>query len=122
MRAFNLVAVFLTLTSLSVMAQGNPPASMKGFVRAKEKPVASAFILVRDYQQTSQDYVAHKWETRTEADGTFSLVMEPGCYDIFVSANADFLPFTRRVCFHVERSSIVKINLKADPHPVLHLR
>ena len=119
MRTFNLAAVLLTLISLPVIAQGNPPATMKGIVRENGRAVASAFILVRDYQQTSQDYVANKWETRTEADGSFSLVMQPGCYDIFVSANAQFLPFSRRICIQLERSAVLEINLKADPHPLL---
>jgi len=105
------------------MAQGNPPATMKGVVaRGDGKAVAAAFVLVRDYQQTSQGYVADRWETRTEVDGSFSLEVEPGCYDIFVSANTQFLPFSRRICIQAERSSVLKINLKADPHPLLRQR
>ena len=120
MQTLNLAAVLLTLICVPVMAQDGPTAMMKGVVAREDgKAVAAAFVLVRDYQQTSQDYVANKWETRTEADGSFLLVMEPGCYDIFVSANAQFLPFSRRICIQVERNSVFKINLKPDPHPLL---
>jgi hypothetical protein len=123
MRIFNLTAVLLTSISLPAMAQGNPAATMKGVVAREDgKAVASAFVLVRDYQQTSQGYVSDTWESRTEVDGSFSLVVEPGCYDLFVSANTQFLPFSRRICIQAERSSVLKINLKADPHPLLRQR
>ena len=122
MRIFKIAAVLLPLISVSGIAQSNAKANMKGVVATLDgKAVPAAFILVRDYQQPSQDYVAHNWETRTEADGSFSLLMEPGCYDIFVSANAQFLPSSMRVCFQVQPSPVLKIKLKADPHPRMPL-
>ena len=118
MQTLKIAAVLLPLIPLIAVAQRGPQATMKGIVATEDgKPVPSAFILVRDYQRACQDYVADKWETRTEVDGTFSLVMEQGCYDIFVSANAQFLPFSKRICSQVQRSPVLKIKLKADPHP-----
>jgi len=67
-----------------------------------------------DYQSS------HDWQMRTEADGVFSFVLDPGCYDIFVS-NAVFLPFSKRICVQAERSPVFKIKLRADPHPRLRL-
>jgi hypothetical protein len=123
MRTFKIAAVLLPLIPLSGTAQRNPQTTMRGVVTSEDgKPVPSAFILVRDYQQASQDYIAHKWETRTEVNGSFSLVMEQGCYDIFVSANMQFLPFSKRICFEVQRRPVLKIALKADPHPRMLLR
>src|SRR4051812_27736539 len=114
MRTLKMAAVLLPLIPLSGVAQRNPQATMTGVVATVDgKPVPSAFILVRDYQRASQDFVSDKWETRTEVDGSFSLVMEQGCYDIFVSANAQFLPFSKRICSQIQRSPVLKIELKA---------
>ena len=123
MRSFKRAVVLLPLISLSAIGQGQPQAAIKGVVAREDgKPVPHAFILVRDYQEAGQDYIADKWETRTEADGSFSLVLEQRCYDIFVSANAQLLPFSERICFQVQRSPVLKIKLKADPHPRMLLR
>ncbi|MGH9495517.1 MAG: hypothetical protein ACRD3B_11005 [Candidatus Sulfotelmatobacter sp.] len=86
------------------------------------KPVKDAIVLVRDYQQLDQSFLSSQWEDKTAADGSFSLVTGTdwrGCYDIFVSANSRFLPFAQRVCLQAEHPQILKIELKADPHPVL---
>src|ERR1700749_1209458 len=118
MRSLKTAVVLLPLFSLSGISQVQPRAAIKGIVAREDgKPVPHAFVLVRDYQEASEDYITDKWDTRTEADGSFSLVLEQRCYDIFVSANAQLLPFSERVCFQVERSPILKIKLKADPHP-----
>jgi hypothetical protein len=116
MRAIRLTALFLSLFASPLMSQSRGPATLNG-VLTKEDATAikGAFVLVRDYEKTSQNYVANKWETQTEANGKFSFVLQPGCYDIFISANTYFLPFSRRICIQGERSSMLKVKLKADP-------
>src|SRR3954465_8994204 len=99
MRTMKIVAVLLPLISLFSTAQ-LPQATMKGIVAREDgRAVIGAFVIVVDYQRAGQEHVSHKWETRTEAGGSFAVVMEPGCYDIFVSGNAQSLPFSRRLCF-----------------------
>ena len=46
--------------------------------------IADAYVLLHDYQVPGYGHVSENWETRTQADGTFSMVVEPGCYDLFV--------------------------------------
>ena len=116
MRTFRAGLILLTLAAAPLMAEGNQQATMHGVVTGKEgRPVQSAFVLVRDYQQSSQD--TQKWETRTAGDGSFSLLMPPGCYDIFVSADVMLLPLSQRICIQADDNSILKIQLKTDPHP-----
>ena len=122
MRSLVLAVILLTFVALPLMSQGNRPATMKGVVTRQDGTgIKAAFVLLRDYQSPSEGYVAQKWETRTEADGSFSFVMEPGCYDIFVSATALFLPFSQRICIQDEHSEVFKIKLNPDPHPRLRL-
>ena len=72
MRTFRAGLILLTLAVAPFMAEGNQQATMHGVVTGKEgRPVQSAFVLVRDYQQSSQD--TQKWETRTAGDGSFSV-------------------------------------------------
>ena len=122
MRSLILAVILLTFAATPLMSQGNRPAPMKGVVTRQDgSGIKGAFVLVRDYQSPSEDYVAQDWETRTETDGSFSFVMDPGCYDIFVSATAQFLPFSQRICIQAERSKLFKIKLNPDPHPRLRL-
>jgi hypothetical protein len=115
------VGLVVFLGAPALVSQSNLPMSVSGIVVAEEagRPVEGAFVVVRDYQQLDQSYVSSKWESRTAADGSFSFVMQTGCYDILVSANARFLPFAQRICIRAERSSVLKIRLKAYPHPIL---
>jgi hypothetical protein len=71
-------------------------------------------VFVRDYQSGTQ------WEMQTESDGGFSFVVDPGCYDIFISSGMS-LPFSKRICVQAESNSVFKISLRADPHPRLRL-
>jgi hypothetical protein len=82
--------------------------------------IKAAFFLVRDFDASNQeqDYVSNKRETRTGADGSFSFVIQSGCYDIFVSANELFYPYAKRICIRSQPTSL-KVKLKANPHPVL---
>ena len=114
--------ILLAFVALPLMSQGNPPATMKGVVTRQDGTgIKAAFVLVRDYQSPPEGYVAQKWETRTDTDGSFSFVMEPGCYDIFVSATAQFFPFSQRICIQAEHSEVFKVRLNPDPHPRLRL-
>jgi hypothetical protein len=123
MRTFRIAVILLPLIPLSGIGQRDPQTTINGIVAREDgKAVPSAFILVRDYQRMDQDCVADKWETRTAVDGSVSLVMEQGCYDIFVSANAELLPFANRICFKVQRSPVLKIKLKTDLRPRMLLR
>jgi hypothetical protein len=121
MQMYKAVGLFLFLVTSLLTSQSNPPVSVRGTVIGGEggRPIGGAFVVVRDYQQLDQGYVSSKWESHTAADGSFSFVTQTGCYDILVSANAQFLPFARRVCIRAGLPSVLKIKLKADPHPIL---
>jgi len=97
----------------------NEHTGISGFVLMPDgKPIHGAFLLIRDYQQLGEGYISNRWESTTDADGRFSFPAPKGCYDIFVSANGNFIPFTRRMCIQSELPTLA-IKLKADPHPVL---
>jgi hypothetical protein len=48
----------------------------------------------------------------------FFVCSAEGVLCIFISGNAQFLPFTQRVCVKSEHPEL-KIRLASDPHPVL---
>ena len=122
LRNLLLAAIMLSAATLPSLSQGNKAQIMRGIVvREDGTGIKAAFVLVRDFGIFSEDYVSDRWETRTEQDGSFSLMIQPGCYDIFVSANALFFPYTQRTCVQPSPSSVFKIKLKADPHPKLRL-
>ena len=73
-----------------------------------------AFILVHDPSASDPEYVARNWELNT-TDGKFSIVLSPGCYDLFVSESW-FHPLTERICLPDGDDTNVKIKLKPD-HP-----
>ena len=118
---YKAVGLSVFLVALPMISQNSLPGSVRGVVIAEEtgKPVGGAFVIVHDYQQLDQGYVSSKWESNIGVDGGFSFVMQTGCYDILVSANARFLPFAQRVCIRADRRPVLKIKLKADPHPML---
>ncbi|HKT88247.1 MAG TPA: carboxypeptidase-like regulatory domain-containing protein [Candidatus Sulfotelmatobacter sp.] len=112
------VLMCLLVVAFQSFAQ-NEVSGVHGLVlRPDGKPIEGAFVLIRDYQQLNQGFVSDRWESRTGADGSFSFAAPNGCYDIFVSGNAQFLPFTQRVCVKSE-NQVLKIKLKPDPHPML---
>ena len=97
----------------------NAPVAVNGVVLTHDgKPIQGAFVLMRNYQQPGGEYVSDRWESRTAADGSFSLAAPRGCYDLFVSASLQFLPLAQRVCVQRELRGL-RIKLKADPHPLL---
>ena len=112
--------VLICILSVAVLSiSQNEPTGISGFVLMQDgKPINGAFVLILDYQQLDEGYVSNRWEGKTDVDGKFSFAAPKGCYDIFVSANSKFLPFTRRQCIQSERSPVV-IKPKADQHPVL---
>jgi hypothetical protein len=110
MRIATLMAILLILSTAPLLSQGNKPSTLKGIVTREDGAgLRGANVFLRDYQSGTQ------WEMHTEADGGFSFVVDPGCYDIFVS-NPVFLPFSKRICVQAESSSIFRLKLRADPH------
>lgn len=118
MRTFVLIwllAASLTAPSISQ----NESVGMNGLVlKSDGQPMKGAFVVLRDYQQADAAHISDSWQSRTEAGGSFSFAVPRGCYDIFVSANFQFLPFTRRVCVQ-SGPPVLRIKLKSDPHPSL---
>ena len=113
------VVIFLLLFAIPGAAQISQRATMRGNVSREDgRSIRDAFVLVHDNSAGAPEYVSQNWQMRTKDDGEFSFTIEPGCYDIFVSATL-FFPFSQRLCVD-ERTPALKIKLKADPHP--HLR
>jgi hypothetical protein len=102
--------ILLTLATVPLLSQENKPSTLKGVVTSEDGAALRAtFVFLHDY-------LSHDWEMSTEADGGFSFVLDPGCYDIFVS-NAAFLPFSKRICVQGESGSVLRIKVRKDPHP-----
>lgn len=109
-------AFVLLLISVSLPPQNEKPLQFKGTVTTEDgRPIQRAYVLVHDYALGGQGQSSENWETRTLSDGSFTILLEPRCYDIFVSSGA-MLPFSQRVC--VQPSSF-RIKLRPDPHPHL---
>src|SRR5215831_10133798 len=88
----------LLLSAVSSISQ-DAPLGVNGVVLTyDDKPISGAFVLLRDYQRPNRGNISDTWETRTSADGSFSFAAPTGCYDIFVSANTQFLPTGQRIC------------------------
>ena len=114
MRIFVLTVVVLTFAAAPMLSQ-DKPSTLKGIVTREDGAgLRAAYVFLRDYQAGTQ------WEMHTEANGGFSFVVDPGCYDIFVS-NPMFLPFSKRICIQAESTSVYKLKLRADPHSRLRL-
>jgi hypothetical protein len=114
MRILASATILLALGTVPLLSQENKPSTLKGVVTSEDgRALRATFVLLHDYQ-------SHDWETRTEADGGSSFVLDAGCYDIFVS-NAVFLPFSKRICVPVENGSVFRIKLRKDPHPQLRV-
>jgi hypothetical protein len=115
MRILVTVAVLLFLCTGPLLSQENKPLILKGVVTREDGTgLRAAYVFVRDYQAGTQ------WEMHTEADGGFSFVVDPGCYDIFIS-QAVFLPFSQRICVQAKSNPIFRLRLRADPHPRLRI-
>jgi Carboxypeptidase regulatory-like domain len=115
MKIFVSMAVLLTLCTFPLLSQESKPLTLKGIVARQDGTgLRAAYVFVRDYQAGTQ------WEMHTEADGSFSFVVDPGCYDIFIS-QAIFLPFSQRICVQSESNPIFRVRLRADPHPRLRI-
>jgi hypothetical protein len=108
-------------------AQNSQTITVTGVVVSADrggKPIKDAVVVVHDYWQHDQDFVSSRWESKTAADGRFSFATQEvwqGCYDILVSANAQFLPVAQRVCLQAEHPQVLKIVLKSDPHRILRV-
>ena len=61
--------------------------SLRGTVIASGELVNGAFVLLRDIESPSQEFVSKNWQMQTESDGHFSFLVRPGCFDLFVSSN-----------------------------------
>jgi len=113
------LALMCVLFSAVHSISQDEPIAIKGVVLKRNgNPIEGAFVLIRDYRQTSAGYISDRWESRTAADGGFSFAAPRGCYDVFVSASLQFLPLAQRVCVQRELRGL-RIRLKADPHPLL---
>jgi Carboxypeptidase regulatory-like domain len=108
MKIFLSTAVLFVLCTFPLLSQENKPLTLEGsVVRQDGTGLGAAHVFVRDYQAGTQ------WEMRTEGGGGFSFVVDPGCYDIFIS-QAVFLPFFQRVCVHAGSNPIFRLRLRAD--------
>lgn len=116
MRTFALICVLLV--AIPTISQDEPIGVNGVVLNSDGKPIEGAFVLIRDYRQPGAGYISDRWESRTAADGGFSFAAPRGCYDVFVSANLQFLPLAQRVCVQRELRAL-RIKLKADPHPLL---
>jgi len=57
-----------------LLSQGNKQSALKGIVTSEDGAALRATnFFLRDYQSSTP------WETRTEEDGGFSFVLDPGC-------------------------------------------
>ena len=119
MRTFALI--YVLLVAIPTISQDEPIGVNGVVLNSDGKPIEGAFVLIRDYRQTGAEYISDRWESRTTAEGDFSFATPRGCYDVFISANPQFLPLAQRVCVQRELRGL-RIRLKADPHPSLLLR
>jgi len=103
--------------SVPLLPQNEKPFEFKGTVTTENgRPIEGAYVLLHDYAMLGNGYTSENWETRTLADGRFTMSLDPRrCYDIFVSFGA-MLPFSQRVCV---QPATFRIKLKPDPHPHL---
>jgi len=102
--------------AVALLAAAAPAVTLRGIISSAQDgvPMGRAFILVHDPSASEPEYVARNWELNT-TDGTFSIVLSPGCYDLFVSESW-FHPLTERICLPDGDDTNVKIKLKPD-HP-----
>jgi len=115
-------ALLPLIVSASALAQSDGHSTLKGTVLTLDGvKIADAYVLLHDYQTGGNSLISENWETQTLADGSFSVVVEPRCYDLFVSKGA-MLPYSQRICVGLRSVSKLKIKLHPDPHPRLILK
>jgi|SRR5579885_1494038 len=118
MRSFILIWLLAIVLPVPSISQSEPVGISGLVLKPDGQPITGAFIVVRDYQQTDPAHISDSWQSRTGEQGNFSFAVPRGCYDIFVSANLRFLPSAQRVCTQ-SGAPVLRIKLKADPHPIL---
>ena len=117
-----MLAILPFIISAPAISQNDAQSTLSGTGHIQDgKIVADAYVLLHDYQTHGHGLVAENWETRTQADGSFSFAVEPRCYDLFVS-QAVMLPYSQKICVGPQPVSKLKIKLRPDPHPRLILR
>lgn len=97
---------FVVVSALGAAAFG-ATARIQGTVTASGKAIGNAFILIHDYAQPSPS-ISQNYELTTAQDGSFTVNVTAGCYDIFVSA-AIVKPHTRRVCVNEGETKRLRI-------------
>ena len=88
--------ILLLVLAIPSRAQTNEALSLRGTVTASGKPVNGAFVLLRDIESRSQEFVSKDWQTQTESDG------------LFISRAARLL---RLVRFFQRRRAVLKENV-----------
>ena len=122
MKICMLAAVLPFIISAAALSQNDAQSTLNATILTQDGvKIADAYVLLHDYQAPGNGLVSGNWETRTQADGSFSVLVEPRCYDLFVSKGA-MLPYSQRICVGPGPISKLKIMLRADPHPRLILR
>ena len=119
MKIWMLAAILAGVVSIPALSQNNKASTLNATVlTSSDAPIADAYVLLHDYQVPGHGKVSENWETRTQEDGSFSLVVEPRCYDLFVSKGA-MLPYSQRICVGPQPMSKLRIKPRPDPHPRL---
>ena len=112
-------AMLALVISVPVLSQKAKTSTLNATILTQDdRPIADVDVLLHDYQISGHGTVSENWEARTHADGGFSIVAEPRCYDLFVSKGA-MLPYSQRICVGPQLISKLKIKLRPDPHPRL---
>ena len=107
-----LLPILVLVFAIPSRAQGNEALNLRGTISSSGKPVADAFVLLRDIESASPEFVSKNWEMHTESDGRFSFRVPPGRYDLLVSSNGS-LPFSQRIRME-KKDSVLKIELHPD--------
>lgn len=109
--------IVVPLLLVAVASAASDTATIEGFLAATDagNRINWAFVLLHDYTsvKSEAEYTSHDMELRTGPDGHFTFRVEPGCYDLFVSAMW-FAPLSRRVCVRKGQTARIKLGLKTD--------
>ena len=116
----HLLLFLLFFPAVPLVSQNDQAVTMHGIVTGDGKPIQGAFVLLRDCDSVGQDFVSKNWQIQTEAHGRFSLVVKPGCYDLFVSSGSFFLPFSKRIHFGSKESAL-KVGVLSDRNARLRI-
>jgi hypothetical protein len=122
MKVSMLAAILALVISVPAVPQSDKASTLNVTVLTQdESPIGDAYVVLHDYQTSGHGNVSENWETRTHADGSFSFMVEPRCYDLFVSQGA-MVPYSQRICVGPKPVSKLRIKLHPDPHPRLLLQ